>query len=76
MAKLKFKGFGGENLEVRVVAGGHHDHLEVYHNGKRLWRAHLWMDGISLWDGEFYRPGQTSDKATDNVCLRLGGKVK
>jgi len=71
--KVRFKGFDGEDLEVRIIKHGkhkyNHHHLEVYHNGRKLWYAHLWDDAISLWDGSFHEHGE----AKNNIYIELGG---
>ena len=73
--KVKFQGFEGEDLVVRIVRDkkkGHH-HIEMWHNGKMLWYAHLWKDAISLWDGWFNdlaHPG----KPRPNIYIELGGE--
>lgn len=76
--KVKFKGFMGEDLVVRIVRdgrkGGGHHHLELYHDGKMLWYAHLMKDAISLWDGGFYENNQQPSEGRNNIYLNLGGK--
>lgn len=73
--KVKFKGFDGEDLTVRIVKdrGRKHHHLEVYCNDKKLWYAHLMKDAISLWDGGFHENSQEPSEGEDNIYLKLGG---
>ena len=75
--KVKFKGFMGEDLVIRIVKDGRgedHHHLEAYHDGRILWYAHLMKDAISLWNGGFYENNQQPNEAKNNIYLNLGGE--
>lgn len=47
---MKFRGFYGEKMEVKVTKDVtmEHDHLNVFLDGKLIWYAHLLADCVVI----------------------------